>query len=106
MPDNLIKGNFTTLTTSSIREENGVTKGGYIDMNYNGVVELHGKELYINFREGIELRNDGSLILNSTGGDLLFNSEICFLHILQHPFCCKNNSSYCFKLIPYALIKS
>ncbi len=75
MPDNLINGNFTTINVSSIREENNVTKGGYIVMNYDGVIDLHGEKLFINFRDNIELRNDGSLILNTTGGDLLFNSE-------------------------------
>ncbi len=76
MPDNLINGNFTTINVSSIREENNVTKGGYIVMNYDGVIDLHGEKLFINFRDNIELRNDGSLILNTTGGDLLFNSEV------------------------------
>ena len=78
--NNSINGSFTTLSVSSIREVTTntgeiVTAGGYINMNNDGILELHGKDLYINFRENTEIRNDGSIVLKTTTGDLEFTSE-------------------------------
>ena len=68
MSANLIQGNFTTLLSSSVREDNGVTKGGLIDQNYDGKIELYGKKLFMNFREGIDIRNDGDFDPNTKKG--------------------------------------
>lgn len=75
MSANLIQGNFTTLLTSSVREDNGVTKGGLIDQNYDGKIELYGKKLFMNFREGIDIRNDGDFNIALSEGDLLIKTE-------------------------------
>jgi hypothetical protein len=83
MPANLIQGNFTTLLSSSVREDNGITKGGLIDQNYDGKIELYGQRLFMNFREGIDIRNDGDFNISLSEGDLTIQAETGHLNLLS-----------------------
>ena len=69
--NNSINGSFTTLSVSSIREVTTntgeiVTAGGYINMNNDGILELHGKD----FPAGT------NIIVTGTDGMILFVEKV------------------------------